>query len=878
MERRFLAWLMISIALALIYFRFIERPGQQPKKAADQGLAANADKGGKAPLEGAPPEPPPNAPEAPAAAPPMPLPKARDIPAEYRAIGSVQRDGPYRLLLTATNKGAAILRAELADPHYSDLHDAAGYLGHLEAVDAEGGGAEVRVVGAGTPAAQAGLQKGDVIKAVGGVPVDSAAELETALAQTEPGDRIGIQAERDGQERKFEGVKLIRRPLEVMRPERENLEARERNATGYLGKLEPKDAEGGGAEVRVVGPGTPAAQAGLQKGDVIKAVGGVPVNGADQLESVLARTEPGERIRIEFERNGQPRTIEDVELIRRPPEPFDDAPSFRLTLEQIGDQQLGDDQRELPNVDLLNGNWEVVTAEANAQQSLFVPQGPDEVVFRKVIPDAFLEVYKRYRVARVSEGPDAAPAYHFELDIGLRNVGPQPQKVAYRLDGPTGLPTEGWWYLRRIGREWFQNLGLRAVTVRFEGNQGTKQYGAPDVAKSEDEGNDEEELLTGGKPLVYAGVDSLYFAALMIPEKERLREQWFADVEAVLLEPKLKSDKSRALSNVTCRLIREEITLEPGDAHTDSFKVFCGPKQPELLAQYYPPGRPDYSLDDVLYYGWFWWVARPMLAMLEFFYGIVGNYGIAIIMLTVLVRACMMPLSLKQAKNMAKMQELQPEMQRIAEKYKGDMEKRARAQQELFRKHNYNPMGGCLMAFVQFPIFIGLYRGLMLDVELRQAPLFSESIRWCSNLGAPDMFLDWSGWMPSFVQGFLGPYLNVLPIVTVFLFLLQQKMFMPPPTTEQAAMQQKIMKFMMIVIGFFFYKVASALCLYFIASSVWGIVERKLIPRPMPQTAGAVAGGEATSGAKRDRPADRPRPGRNGQPRSKAKAKSRRKR
>jgi YidC/Oxa1 family membrane protein insertase len=164
----------------------------------------------------------------------------------------------------------------------------------------------------------------------------------------------------------------------------------------------------------------------------------------------------------------------------------------------------------------------------------------------------------------------------------------------------------------------------------------------------------------------------------------------------------------------------------------------------------------------------------------------------------------------------------------------------------------------------------------MLDVELRQAPLFSEAIRWCSNLAAPDMLLDWSGWMPSFIQGFLGPYLNILPIVTIFLFLLQQKLFMPPPTTEQAAMQQKIMKFMMIFIGFLFYKVAAALCIYFIASSVWGILERKLMPRPVPQLAGAAAA-ETVSETKLTRAPERPRAGRNGQPPSKAKIKTRRK-
>jgi YidC/Oxa1 family membrane protein insertase len=198
----------------------------------------------------------------------------------------------------------------------------------------------------------------------------------------------------------------------------------------------------------------------------------------------------------------------------------------------------------------------------------------------------------------------------------------------------------------------------------------------------------------------------------------------------------------------------------------------------------------------------------------------------------------MFPLSRKQALGAQKMQELQPEIKRIQEKYKKDVEGRTRAQQELFRKHNYNPMSGCLVAFIQLPIFIGLYRALMVDVELRDAPLINHAIRWCSNLAAPDMLLDWGNFMPQFVlsgQGIfgLGPYFNLLPILTIGLFIVQQKMFMPPAADEQAAMQQKIMQYMMVFMGLMFFKVASGLCIYFIASSLWGVAERQFLPKPV---------------------------------------------
>ena len=170
------------------------------------------------------------------------------------------------------------------------------------------------------------------------------------------------------------------------------------------------------------------------------------------------------------------------------------------------------------------------------------------------------------------------------------------------------------------------------------------------------------------------------------------------------------------------------------------------------------------------------------------------------------------------------MKELQPKIAELKKKYANDKEKMARAQMELFGKHNYNPMSGCLPMFLQLPIFIGLYQGLNNSVNLRLAPFL-----WFDNLAAPDALFN----MPAIP--FLGwDEFNLLPLVTITLFFIQQKMFMPPPTDDQTAMQQKMMKYMMIFMGFMFYKVPSGLCVYFIASSLWGLGERKLLDYGKP--------------------------------------------
>ncbi|HEY8506057.1 MAG TPA: YidC/Oxa1 family membrane protein insertase, partial [Gemmataceae bacterium] len=220
--------------------------------------------------------------------------------------------------------------------------------------------------------------------------------------------------------------------------------------------------------------------------------------------------------------------------------------------------------------------------------------------------------------------------------------------------------------------------------------------------------------------------------------------------------------------------------------------------------------------------------------------------------LTVLVRGSLHPLSRRQAANAARMQEkmakLAPELKQLKEKHKGDLRSLQQAQMELYRKHGVNPlamMGGCLLLILQMPIFMGLYFALQESIFFRL-----ESFLWVPNLAAPDMLIRWGEsipWIsaPESKGGllYLGPYFNLLPIVAVALMLIQQKMLMPPPADEQQAAQQKMMKFMMILIGFLFYKIAAGICIYFIASTLWGVAERKLLPKHKPGAAAAEPAG-----------------------------------
>ncbi len=628
---------------------------------------------------------------------------------------------------------------------------------------------------------------------------------------------------------------------------------------GYLGHLVLIDQKGDkGCLVNAVGPGTPAAKAviekdgstGLKVGDIITKIGDAPVHMQADLTKWLKQSKRDQQVEVAFKREIKGKRedfIATVKLGELPlqlvgPETTKAAKdedgkegklrvhpqSFLLTLEQLGNQTIASNKEEIAGLpSLYTENWTLVKKSLNS------------VSFSLEIPSktGTLEVIKRYTLAKLpaehNEKKDFAQGYHLELDIEIHNRGKKNETVAYRLDGATGLIMEGEWYMRKISPDW-GGAGLRDVVYAGK-DEANKMHRLPVIIEEEEERNVPVPLFDPSAPervpLQYAGVDASYFSVVLIPEKSQLEAhpsdyifaKGYARVVAGVMEKRLHSR-----TDVSTRLISQTIDIKPGESMTRKFTVFAGPKDPEVLE--------EYGLRNILVYGWFGPVAKLMLMILGFFNMIVHNYGLSIIMLTVLVRGLMLPMGRKQARNAQKMQELAPEMKKIAEKYKKDMEKRAKAQQELFKKHNYNPLAGCGVMFVQLPVFIGLYRALSVSIDLRQASLIP-GLKWCSNLAGPDMAWYWANLLPEFLAGetgWLGPYLNILPLMTIALFIVHQKLFMPPATDEQQQMQQNMMKYMMIFMGVMFFKVASGLCLYFIASSLWGIAERKLLPKAKP--------------------------------------------
>ncbi len=479
-------------------------------------------------------------------------------------------------------------------------------------------------------------------------------------------------------------------------------------------------------------------------------------------------------------------------------DPAVDRRTFETAIPEL-DRQLPDGGNRLLN-------WDVV------------PETKSDSVaeFRLVSPDGLLEAVKRYELKKPPrdqlESPKARDrlfeGYEVLLTVSLQNRSPQEMSVDYTLQGPVSLPLED-----ADNSAKFRDL--RMGFLEKDGRIDRRQMTASDVFDKDKAGKQE---LTK-RPLKYIGVDVKYFAALVQPVGDQQQSPTVVSSQAQLIRPALE----KQFSDISV-VLNSAMTLNASgtadDRATHSYLLFAGPKRQELLA--------GVSADSIVDFGYVNVIAQAMLWMLNTFHWLGASYGVAIILLTVVVRGMMFPVSRHQAHNMQRMKDLQPKIKELQQKYAGNKEEIARAQMELFRKHNYNPLSGCLPLLLQLPIFIGLYTALSGSVDLRMAPFL-----WFENLAAPDAL---------FPLGFKMPFFgwtdfNLLPIISTGLMFFQQKMMMPPPADEEQAMQQKMMNYMMIFMGAMFYKVPAGLCIYFIASSAWGMIERFLLNKLQKNTA-----------------------------------------
>lgn len=239
-----------------------------------------------------------------------------------------------------------------------------------------------------------------------------------------------------------------------------------------------------------------------------------------------------------------------------------------------------------------------------------------------------------------------------------------------------------------------------------------------------------------------------------------------------------------------------QFTVNPGQSVAAAYRLFVGPKDIDILK------AQGNSLEQSLDLGWFTVIAKPLLYSLKFFYNYVGNYGVAIIIITIILKAFFFPLTHKSYKSMKGMQKIQPEMAKLKEKFKDDRDAMNKAVMELYREHKVNPMGGCLPMIVQIPVFFALYKSLMFSIELRHAPFFL----WVTDLADKD------------------PY-YVTPVIMGITMFVQQKM----TPSQMDPLQQKMMLALPVVFTFMFLSFPSGLVLYWLVNNILTIGQQMYI-------------------------------------------------
>ena len=291
--------------------------------------------------------------------------------------------------------------------------------------------------------------------------------------------------------------------------------------------------------------------------------------------------------------------------------------------------------------------------------------------------------------------------YMFTVEDGVKNAGSAPVSLTpYGLISRTGTPHVLGYYILHEG-----------LIGDLEGSLKEVKYSALAADKPDDFTS------TGG----WVGfTDKYWLTAVIPPQDEAIKAQFRHSVDANKVD-RYQTDYTGA-----------PLSVPAGGTAANSVRFFAGAKEFDLLRSYEATGIPHFTL--AIDFGWFWFLTKPIFMVLQFFYGILGNFGLAILLLTFLIKLAFFPLANKSYAAMSKMKLMQPETVKIREKYPDDKAKQQQEIMALYKKVGANPLAGCLPIVIQIPVFFSLYKVLFVTIEMRHAPFFG----WIHDLSAPD--------------------------------------------------------------------------------------------------------------------------------------------
>ncbi len=403
--------------------------------------------------------------------------------------------------------------------------------------------------------------------------------------------------------------------------------------------------------------------------------------------------------------------------------------------------------------------------------------------------------------------------FHVDLELEATNESENDLKLSYLLVGSPGLNPETRKAHDLEAKVYSEQSKVKSVRAAALRSKGPRTY--------------------PGAELTWAAGVNQYFAVALVPQERATALVVLTPGGSVELvrtlaglitgsgaDPLAAKEVARTApvdGGVVVLLLSRSEELAPGAAVTHAYRLFCGPKKDDVLASYSAENLPP-----LVSFGMFSPLSSVLLFILKGFYKVSRNYGVAIILLTILIKAALLPLSHKSQVSMHRMQQLQPKVKELQERHKGDKQKLGEEQMKMWREHGVNPFGGCLPMLLQFPVFIALFRALRTSFELRQ-----RSFLWIDDLSQPDALATLPFSLP-----IIGNGLNLLPLLWMGSMVLSQSLMPRPKTVDPQQKQQQMMtKFFPLLFGVMLYNFPAGLFLYFVTMSFLSIFEQRFIRR-----------------------------------------------
>ncbi|HYH70544.1 MAG TPA: membrane protein insertase YidC [Methyloceanibacter sp.] len=378
--------------------------------------------------------------------------------------------------------------------------------------------------------------------------------------------------------------------------------------------------------------------------------------------------------------------------------------------------------------------------------------------------------------------------YMFTLDDSVVNNGAEPVTIyPYGLVSRHARPDSAAFYIIHEGLTGVVDDGLQEISYANAAED------PPQTFKSR----------SG-----WLGITDKYWGAVIVPEQGKAFDAKFAG--------SMTGGRDRFQTDY----LMEGVTLAPGATANVKGQVFAGAKEVNVVDGYaakYEIPKFDLLID----WGWFYFLTKPLFYALDFFYKLVGNFGVSILIVTVLIKLVLFPLANKSYVSMSKMKKLAPEMQRLKERYGDDRVRMQQAMMEMYKKEKVNPASGCLPILVQIPVFFALYKVLFVTIEMRHAPFFG----WIQDLSAPDptSIFNLFGLIPWQPPEFL--MIGAWPIIMGLTMWFQMKLNPAPPDP----IQQKIFAWMPIFFTYLLASFPAGLVIYWAWNNLLSVLQQSVI-------------------------------------------------